>query len=158
MKLTKNFKLEENFYINEFLSDADTVKTTEEQISNITKLAEHMQEFRDMIKREFRITSGVRSLRYNTAIGGSRVSYHLVGKACDFEMVTRTNNTVVEDYGDWTIETLLPVFEKCGFKNVGFYRHNGKFQWIHADIGIPWNAIDNWRSYSSNMSYQIVEV
>lgn len=158
MKLKNNFKLEENFYINEFLSDMDNVKANEEQISKVTKLAIHMQEFRDMVKRELRVTSGIRSVRYNASIGGSKNSNHLKGEACDFEMVVRINGKVIEDYGNWTVETLLPVFEKCGFGNVGFYKDGEKFMWIHADIGTPWNAEGNWKKYSDSLSYQIVEV
>lgn len=160
MFLPNNFRLEKNFTVNEFLSSVDIAMPTYENISNVTKLAQHLQKFRDAVKLEVRITSGVRSERYNEIIGGSKNSYHISGLAADFELIKRINGKVIEWYGDWTIDTFLPIFELCGFSNVGFYRKNGKFQWIHADIGTPWKdgTAGTWRKYSDTLSYQIVEV
>lgn len=158
MKLPNNFRLETNFLVNEFLSNSDTEYPSHEQVSNITKVAQHMQKFRDVVKMEIRITSGIRSKKYNDLVNGSENSYHLKGLACDFELIKRVNGKTIEDYTDWSINTLLPIFELCGFGNVGFYISKGKFQWIHADIGTPWKETGNWKKYSDTLSYQIKEV
>jgi len=160
MYLSDNFRMEENFKINEFLTNKDDEYPTYSQVSRVSVLATYMQKLRDALRKEIRVTSGIRSVKYNKNIGGSKNSYHIYGLACDFELIKRVNGNAVEDYGDWTIETLLPIFELCGFSNVGFYIRNGKFQWIHADIGIPWadGTVGTWRSYSKTLSYQIKEV
>ena len=95
MFLPNNFRLENNFTVNEFLSSVDIAMPTYENISNVTKLAQHLQKFRDAVKLEVRITSGVRSDRYNEIIGGSKNSYHISGLAADFELIKRINGRVI---------------------------------------------------------------
>lgn len=154
MKLKKDEKLQKDFFMNEFLSDSDRVAPTPEMLINLTKLSFHAQALRNIVGR-MRVTSGGRSYSYNVTVGGTNNSYHIKGMAMDFELI---NDNGVEDYGDWTVKTLLAIANVCGFSNIGFYLRKGKFQWIHVDIGVTWGNYKNWKKYSDTLSYQIVEV
>lgn len=157
MKLKDNFKVSENFWVNEFLTNVDKANPTYEQISNITKLCTHAEIFRSFVKKNMFVTSGIRSVAYNTQIKGSKGSFHTTGQAMDVELGSWINGRWVEDYGDWTVESLLSVAEKSGFRNIGFYvDKNGKFQWLHLDNGKQWeDGQFEWKKYSDTLSYRI---
>lgn len=157
MKFSKDVKLQKNFSLNEFLDNSDIKEPTPEMIVNITKLSYHAQLLRDSVG-EIRITSGARSPEHNAQVGGSKNSYHLIGQAMDCEFIVRRNGVTVENYGTWTKEKLLPLFNQLGFHNVGFYYKQGKFAWIHLDIGKPWTPNGDWKKYSDTLSYRTIEV
>src|SRR5881396_1727480 len=56
---------------------------TPEQIVNLTELAATLEQVRELVG-PIHINSAFRSLRLNSAIGGSAHSAHLSGYACDF--------------------------------------------------------------------------
>lgn len=157
MKLQDNFRISPNFFINEFLTNADKQQPTFRQISNITRVAINAEKFRSFVKKNMFVTSGIRSVQFNTSIRGSVGSYHTTGEAFDFEMGSWINGRWVEDYGDWRVESLLSAAEYCGFSNIGFYiDKDDNFQWIHLDIANPWeDGKFGWKKYSDTLSYKI---
>lgn len=154
MKLKKDEKLQSNFWMNEFLSDNDKQAPTPEMLINLTKLSYSAQALRTKLGN-MRITSGARSVEFNKAVGGDSNSNHLTGKAMDFELIDENGK---ENYGTWTVEKLLPIFNSAGISNVGFYFKQGKFQWIHADIGKTWGNVKDWKRFSNTLSYRRIEV
>lgn len=84
MQLTKNFSLWElcrsDYAIRKGLNnnpDPDTIE-------RLKFLASGLQEVRDLLKVPMLITSGYRSPKVNSAVGGSITSQHMKGEAADF--------------------------------------------------------------------------
>lgn len=157
MLLQENSRLQENLYMNEFMTNQDKKYPSEQAKVNLTLLSIPVQKLRDCVG-ELRITSGWRSVEFNKKVNGSSNSFHLQGIACDLEFIKRVNGVATEDYGDWTVDTLLPLLNLIGFNNVGFYVKNGKFAWIHLDTGKTWGTVKDWKAYSPTLSYRIVNV
>ena len=147
MKLAKDFKLTQNFMINEFLHSDDKSEISVEDYINIHRLCLKLQELRNIVGG-ININSGYRSNEYNKKIGGSTDSYHTYGLAADIKF----------SFASWTIETLLPVLNYLGFTNAGFYMRKNKFVWIHLDIGKTWGNKYGWQPYNEGLSYKIYEV
>lgn len=78
MNLTPDFTLDE------FMSLGDDVPPTVEVVRNLRNVANRLQLLRDLLGRPIRITSGYRSIKYNSKIGGAPNSYHIRGMAADF--------------------------------------------------------------------------
>lgn len=98
MKLTKNFSLEELIRSNTAERKGIDNSPTAEHIHNLVALCENiLQPLRDRVKHSIRITSGYRSERLNTAIGGASrdgkpSSEHCYGKAADIKLVIDGEN------------------------------------------------------------------
>ena len=73
-----NTKLSTNFTVNEFACKDGT-----DSIKIDTKLVEYLQNIRDKFKKPVTITSGYRTVSYNSKIGGASGSYHTTGQAAD---------------------------------------------------------------------------
>lgn len=84
MKLTKNFHLVE-FLRSETAArlKIDNTPTPAAQV-NLMHLARYLQGFRDFVGYPIRITSGYRSPRLNSLVGGVPTSDHIKGLAADF--------------------------------------------------------------------------
>lgn len=87
MQLTKNF------HLIEFLRSStaarlsiDNTPTPAAQV-NLHRLAKYLQGFRDFVGFPIRITSGYRSPRLNSAVGGVPTSDHMKGLAADFYVI-----------------------------------------------------------------------
>jgi zinc D-Ala-D-Ala carboxypeptidase len=65
------------------------------QLSCGMKLADKMQELRDLIKLPIHVTSGFRSPALNKAVKGDPSSKHLQFLACDFNIEGKTPNQAV---------------------------------------------------------------
>ncbi len=63
--------------------------------SNLEQLATQVLDPFRVTVGPIRITSGYRSAAVNTAIGGSKSSMHLVGKAADFKLASGTKSSAV---------------------------------------------------------------
>jgi len=77
-----------------------------------------LQSLRDMMAQPLTINSAYRCPEHNEATGGSKRSYHLLGRA--FDISTR----------DVDAEQLRAVAEKAGFTGFGIYP-----TFIHVDTG-----------------------
>lgn len=83
MKLTKNFNKKE-------FDSKDGSPMPPEVLLNIQKLAIQLQALRDVLSAPIRINSGYRSPEHNKAIGGSKNSQHVLGKAADIRVNGKT--------------------------------------------------------------------
>lgn len=79
MRLTKNFTQRE-------FKSRDGSKMPEGVLCNIKDLADNLQVLRDFLGEPIRINSAYRSEAHNKAIGGSKTSQHLLGKAADIKV------------------------------------------------------------------------
>jgi uncharacterized protein YcbK (DUF882 family) len=86
-KLTKNFSLEE-------FKCKDGSDIPNNVLSNITELAKNLQVLRDALNKSISITSGYRSPKYNTKIGGVKNSQHVKGTASDIQIKGMTPKEV----------------------------------------------------------------
>ena len=83
-KLTKNFTLSE-FLVSSTAKHKGVENTPScQEVENIKKLANTMQQLRDYIGKPIIINSGFRSVVVNNLVGGSKTSSHLSGLAADF--------------------------------------------------------------------------
>ena len=93
-----------------------------------TALAELLERIREHFGKPVTITSGYRTTAHNAAVGGSKSSQHLLGRAADFH-VEGVPVAAVAAYA----ETLLP-----GRGGIGRYPKDAKHPtrktgWVHID-------------------------
>ncbi len=114
--------LSTNFTVEEFIS-SDTAKSkkidntpSELVLSNLNMLCNNILEpLKTLIKKPIYISSGYRCLALNTAIGGSKTSQHMEGKAADikakgltteelFQLIIKSNlkfDQVIQEFDRW---------------------------------------------------------
>lgn len=83
MKLTKNFDLSE-------FACKDGTQVPSVLWDNVQLLADNLQVLRDFLNEPVRLNSGYRTPKYNAKIGGARNSQHLLAKAADITVKTKT--------------------------------------------------------------------
>ncbi len=122
MNLSANFSLAEmvkSAYairrgINNMPDDAEVLE-------NLHALANNMERVRAVFGKPITVSSGYRSPKVNTAVGGSKNSYHMKGLACDFTvagMSPRDTCRVLEDKAD----------------EVGYRTLIAEGGWVHIDF------------------------
>ena len=84
-----------------------------------------LQAIREHFNKPITITSGYRTGTHNTAVGGSRSSQHLLGRAADIQ-VQDTDPLAVAAYA----ESLMPGWGGVGRYPVKAGRAKG---WVHVD-------------------------
>ena len=84
-----------------------------------------LQAIREHFNKPITITSGYRTAAHNTAVGGSRSSQHLLGKAADIQVA----DTTVEAVAAYA-ESLMPDWGGVGRYPVKAGRTKG---WVHVD-------------------------
>ena len=103
MNLSKNFTLEEFSKSQAALRRGLDNTPNAEQVENIRDLVDHvLQPVRSHFARPVIITSGFRSKKLNSAIGGSATSHHMRGMAADFEIPGVANGQIAA----WIQESL----------------------------------------------------
>ena len=88
-------------------------------------LAVLLQAIREHFNKPITITSGYRTGTHNTAVGGSKSSQHLLGKAADIQVA----GTTVEAVAAYA-ESLMPDWGGVGRYPVKAGRTKG---WVHVD-------------------------
>jgi hypothetical protein len=83
MILSKSFTLEALIFSETAIRKGISNEPSDEQIQNLTELAQSLERVRDLVG-ELHISSGFRSPKLNTVIGGSVNSAHTQGYAADF--------------------------------------------------------------------------
>ena len=116
-------KLSANFTVAEF-----ACKDGSDPVFVDSSLAALLQKIRDHFGRPVVITSGYRTTEHNAAVGGSKSSQHLLGRAADF-YVEGVPVATVAAYA----ETLLP-----GRGGIGRYPKDAahpkrRTGWVHID-------------------------
>lgn len=83
MQLTENFNLAE-------FSCKDGTPVPKELLPNAKELAKNIQVLRDYLEEPVHITSAYRTPVYNARIGGAKKSQHLLAKAGDLTVKSKT--------------------------------------------------------------------
>ena len=89
MRLTNNFTKQE-------FDSKDGAPMPPEVLLNVQKLASQLQALRDVLNAPIRINSGYRSPEHNKAIGGSKNSQHVFGRAADIVVKGKTPKQVYD--------------------------------------------------------------
>ena len=116
MKLTKNFSKIE-------FESKDGSKMPFSVLENIQELAENLQVLRDYINKPIHINSAYRSPKHNKAIGGSKNSQHMKGRACDISVRDMSPKKVSR--------IILKLIKKGKMAQGGVGLYNG---FVHYDI------------------------
>ena len=90
---------------------------------NLSHTAAKMEEVRTLFNLPIRVTSGYRSPRVNSAVGGSKSSDHMSGLACDFQIHGITNYDVACKIRDSAIDYGQLILE-YGWVHIGIGSHN----------------------------------
>ena len=120
LKADRKKKLSPNFKVREFRcrDGSDVVMIDESLVVLLQCIREHFG-------KPITITSGYRTGTHNTAVGGSRSSQHLLGKAADIQVA----GVSVEDVAAYA-ESLMPAWGGVGRYPVKAGRAKG---WVHVD-------------------------
>jgi len=114
--------LTKNFDITEF-SCNDGTPVPSEYLPNVKKLAEQLQILRDELNEPIHINSAYRHKEYNKKIGGEKNSQHLLAKAADITVKSKTPKQLAA-----IIEKLISE-GKLKFGGMGVYPG-----FVHVDI------------------------
>ena len=120
-QLTAHFALHEFLYSETAARMGLSIEPTDAQIANASRLARTILEpVRVELGRPLTIISGIRPLWLNDAVGGSKTSAHIDGRAADVRVVGMSTPTFFR----WLMNRSLPfdqVIEEFG-------------QWVHIGI------------------------
>ena len=116
-------KLSANFTVAEF-----ACKDGSDPVFVDSSLAALLQKIRDHFGRPVVITSGYRTAAHNAAVGGSKSSQHLLGRAADFH-VEGVPVAAVAAYA----ETLLPSRGGIGRYPKDAAHPKRRTGWVHID-------------------------
>ncbi len=114
--------LTKNFDITEF-SCNDGTPVPSEYLPNVKKLAEQLQILRDELNEPIHINSAYRHKEYNKKIGGEKNSQHLLAKAADITVKSKTPKQLAA-----LIEKMISE-GKLKFGGMGVYPG-----FVHVDI------------------------
>ena len=87
-----------------------------------------LQCIREHFGKPLHITSGYRTASHNAAVGGSKSSQHLLGRAADIQVA----DTPVEDVAAYA-ESLMPDWGGVGRYPKDAKHPNRKTGWVHVD-------------------------
>lgn len=120
LKSQGNLELSRNFRVREFRchDGSDLIKVD-------AALVHNLQRIRDWFGRPVYIGSAYRTPEYNARIGGADGSYHMLGRAADFD-VGLTKEAV-------DARIVAMVCEAMGILGIGRYIHPDGNSWIHID-------------------------
>lgn len=110
-----NIQISKNFKLSEF-----QCKDGSQLVKLDSKLLNLIQTLRDKIGKPIIITSGYRTVAYNTKVGGIKNSLHTQGKAAD---ITKRNLGMTD-------AALIKLCQEIGFGGVIIYD-----TFIHVDTG-----------------------
>lgn len=83
-QLTEHFSLQELCFSSLAVRRRIDNTPNAEQVANLTVLAQSLERIRKVLGHPMHIDSGFRSQKLNTALGGSKTSAHMDGRAADF--------------------------------------------------------------------------
>ncbi|AOY74687.1 YcbK family protein [Clostridium formicaceticum] len=107
-----NIQIAKNFNLKEF-----QCKDGNHQVRIDSQLLLKLQQLREQLNAPIFITSGYRNQEYNTKVGGSPSSQHLLGRAADIQ---------IKGYSP---QEVAKVAEAIGFNGIGIYK-----TFLHVDV------------------------
>jgi hypothetical protein len=123
MKLTENFSYEELTHTDhrEFDNTPNDV-----ELSNLTRLAEFLEQVRTLLGKPIFINSAFRSKLVNDAVGSKDTSQHRVGCAADLRVVGMTPNEVVKAIiaSDLNFDQIIREFDRWTHISIPNSIHN----------------------------------
>ena len=123
MKLTENFSYEELTHTDhrEFDNTPNDV-----ELSNLTRLAEFLEQVRTLLGKPIFINSAFRSKLVNDAVGSKDTSQHRVGCAADLRVVGVTPNEVVKAIiaSDLNFDQIIREFDRWTHISIPNSIHN----------------------------------
>jgi hypothetical protein len=142
MQISKNFNLTELISSETALRKKIDNTPSEEVVKNLLSLVLNvLQPLRDKYGKPINITSGYRSPKLNSAIGGAKNSQHCLGQAVDFTVPK-------EDYKEvgGILQTLFVdqmIFE---------FGNEDAPDWIHVSFRIGNNRNEYLRAYKNSFN------
>jgi len=125
--LTKNFQWKE-FYSGDIKLGLKSIEPPSKYYPSILEMAENLQIVRDYIKSKIIITSGWRTPKWNSYVGGVKNSYHCQGLAADIRVL-----------GMRPYDLAIYVAKLTEFKGIGIStRHN----FVHIDLRSKFTVFD----------------
>ena len=127
-------RLSDNFTLAEFTKSQTAIRKgisnqpTPVHLEAMKALCAHILEpLRAHFGKPVRLTSGYRSARLNSAVGGSKTSQHSKGEAADLEIIGVANDRVAKWIRDnLPFDQVILEFYKAGDPNSG---------WVHVSYG-----------------------
>ena len=123
MNLTEHFTLEELTHTDhrEFDNTPNDV-----ELSNLTRLAEFLEQVRTLLGKPIFINSAFRSKLVNDAVGSKDTSQHRVGCAADLRVVGMTPNEVVKAIiaSDLNFDQIIREFDRWTHISIPNSIHN----------------------------------
>ena len=123
MNLTENFSLEELTHTDhrEFDNTPNNV-----ELSNLTRLAEFLEQVRTLLGKPIFINSAFRSKLVNDAVGSKDTSQHRIGCAADLRVVGMTPNEVVKAIiaSDLNFDQIIREFDRWTHISIPNSIHN----------------------------------
>ena len=123
MKLSENFSYEELTHTDhrEFDNTPNDV-----ELSNLTRLAEFLEQVRTLLGKPIFINSAFRSKLVNDAVGSKDSSQHRIGCAADLRVVGMTPNEVVKAIiaSDLNFDQIIREFDRWTHISIPNSIHN----------------------------------
>ena len=122
--------LSKNFTLNEFLR-SDTAsrykidnKPNEEQLDNLSFVAEQLEIIRSYYNKPIFISSGFRTKELNTLLKGSKTSQHMQGLAVDINLKTKDENKIFFNHSIKIFIKLFIFHKKTGSASPHFPKYS----------------------------------
>ena len=123
MQLTSHFSLDELTHSNKAYELGIDNYPSPDEVINLGRLANKLEEIRSILNKPIHITSGYRCLELNRAIGSSDTSQHVKGCAADFQIDGLTPSEIINFILSYKIEFDQVIEEHLGGKS-----------WVHISV------------------------
>ena len=123
MQLTSHFSLDELTHSNKAYELGIDNYPSPDEVINLGRLANKLEEVRAILNKPIHITSGYRCLELNRAIGSSDTSQHVKGCAADFQVDGLTPSEIINFILCYKIEFDQVIEEHLGGKS-----------WVHISV------------------------
>ena len=123
MQLTSHFSLDELTHSNKAYELGIDNYPSPDEVINLGRLANKLEEVRAILNKPIHITSGYRCLELNRAIGSSDTSQHVKGCAADFQVNGLTPSEIIG----------LIIRNNMEFDQI-IEEHLGGKSWVHISV------------------------